>query len=274
MRFASFRIAFGLYLIWVLLLLWPWLDTLYSPLGVMPTHLIPMKSYVPFSLLQFDSPLLLRIYVGLAIFGALLFTIGYARKLGALLVFFPMWFLVHRNPLAVTEENAFLLWLLLASLLIPSGEPYSLAKKNPNWFEPRTVRMAAWFLLAVGYTYAGLYKIAQSESFWRNGTALYYVLAETNSRRMWYGEAYSLLPMFVYQVSTFLLMAIQMLSFPLLATRFTRKILWVGMVLFHLGALVFMNIAEISIGMLIVHLFMNPFLPEKSFPSSGKEKNI
>lgn len=267
MNFARFRVCLGLYLAGVLVNLWPWLDGLYSPGGWMPHGLVPRQSLVGPWLLQFDSPLLLRVYCAIGILAALVFASGKFRKAAAVILFLPLWFFFHRNPFSVTEEYAYMLWLLLATLLVPAGE----GKRDGSWRMPRELQLAAWVVLAAGYSYAGLIKVLQAESIWRDGTALYYLLAEATARRGWYGEWYSLLPMPVYQAATYLLLAVQLLALPLLANRKTRLVLWCGMGAFHLGALLFMDITSVTLGMLLVHLFVNPFSSENN-PAPGRER--
>ncbi len=276
MSFAIFRILLGLYIFGVAVELWPWLDQLYTADGWMPVVATPHASLVSFRLLAYDSPMVLRVLCGLVLLGSLFIAAGVIRKIEAVVVFSVFWFFFHRNLFAVTEEYAFVMWLLLATLVVPSGEPLRLFKKAPapGWFFPEPLRKAAWVVLAVGYTSAGLFKVFQSESFWLRGSALKYLVSEGLARRTWYGEWHAWVPDFIYIGTNWLLIAVQLFALPLLMTKKSRLFLWWSMVLFHVGAMLTLRLTSVSLGMLVFHLFIYfPFIRESS-ATPGSERKV
>jgi predicted DCC family thiol-disulfide oxidoreductase YuxK len=144
-------------------------------------------------------------------------------------------------------------WLLLACALIPPGEPLSFEQKNPEWKMPSALFWGAWALMAVGYTVSGIHKLGSPS--WVNGTAILRLLENPLARdvpwREWILEGPSVFPRLMAYSS----LVMEVFFLPLAIFRFTRPWIWLGMVSMHLGILTMVNFADLTTGVLMLHLF-------------------
>ena len=142
-----------------------------------------------------------------------------------------------------------------AVAVIPKGEPLSITKSKSEvpWAMPAILFLGAWALMSIGYTISGIDKF-QSPS-WRNGTAIYHLLENPLARDWWLRDELIKLPESIIKIKTWGVLFIEMAFLPLAIFKVTRKWIWLAMIGMHLGILMIVDFADLTIGMLMIHWF-------------------
>jgi hypothetical protein len=255
-HFAVFRIAFGGFLALWLATLVPWAADLFGDGGLAglpePARYGP-RPPSPFAagLPDAAAPCVLA---ALASLGALV-AAGVWRRTAALGLWLGFVWLHDRNPAFHSPTLAYLGWLSLALTLIPAGEPWRLSRRpsDPGWRLPPGLFGGAWWVLALSYSISGLDKL-QSLA-WRDGEALRLAMELPWARPGLARSAFLSLPDAAVHALTWAALAAELLCAPLAAWRRSRPLAWGAGLALHLGLLVLMDFPEISLGMLLVHLF-------------------
>lgn len=256
-HFALFRIAFGTYLALHFLQLVPYAGELFGAGGLLadpalnPTHgLFPS----PLSLPLDDSALVLWL-AGSALLAGL-FAAGIARHAAAVLLWFSWTALFHRNNLIANPSLAYVGLLLVLTLLVPRGEALRPAAGDPGWEMPLWVPRCAWILMAAGYSFSGLTKLGSAS--WIDGSALLRLLDNPLARPGFFRDALLALPEPLLALATWGALLAELLFVPLAFWWRTRPWAWLAMVAMHLGILLVVDFADLSLGMLMIHLFTVP----------------
>lgn len=254
-QFALFRMVLGGYLAVHFAQLIPYGTELFSNQGLLPdAQLNPLSGIFPNPLAYWDSPGDVR-FVLLALTGfSSLFMLGVFRHIAAVFLWFGWACLFNRNNLISNPSIPYVGILLLLSTLIPSGEKYSLwPRKKEPWFFPCGVYWTSWFLMAAGYTISGLIKL--SSPSWLDGTAMSHVVNNPLARPGLFRDLFLSLPDGVTRVLTWGSLLLEIVFLPLSFNRWTRLGVWTAMIGMHLGILLLVDFADLTIGMLIIHLF-------------------
>lgn len=262
--FALFRIIFGTYLLVHFIHLLPVSEELFSNQGVINSStLLPSYGKLPLHIFKYDDPLNIRYFVISLIVSSGLFTIGILRRVVSLWLFYGWMCLLNRNPLISNPSIGYIGWLLLACALIPSGERLGFLqsekdrkeyyKKYGRWEVPSILYHGMWLILGISYTASGVHKL-QCPS-WLNGTALYYVLSGPLAY-----QNNIIVELFSSNANFIQVMTLGSLVLELSALFFgtfsrTRCAYWVMFMGFHVGILMTISFADLTIGMLIPHLF-------------------
>ncbi len=253
-QFTAFRILFGTYLFVHFVHLAPWAGEIFGSSGVLkdarlnPTHgLFPNPLNLPVP----DFMLTLMI-LAMALLSAL-FTGGVYRKTAAVLLWFGWTALFHRNNLIVNPSTPYVGLLLLLSLLIPRGEPWSYGQSQQAWHMPKWVFRSVWILMAVGYSFSGFTKLFSPS--WIDGSAMQHLLENPLARPGWIRDAMLGLPDIVLAVMTWSTLVAELLFLPLALWRRGRPWIWLLLVLLHLGIIAVIDFADLSFGMLMIHFF-------------------
>lgn len=128
---------------------------------------------------------------------------------------------------------------------------------NDQWRMPESIYMVVWILMAVGYTYSGATKLASPS--WINGKALSYMLDNPLARGGAVSQVLLSLPAVLLQIATWGAMAFELCFAPLALVRRLRPWLWMGMFCMHLCLIAAVDFADLSLGMVMLHLFtFNP----------------
>lgn len=253
-QFTGFRILFGLYLIWHFATLMPYGAELFSNQGLLAdSALNPTSGLFPNPLAFWDSPTVVTIFLGLAVLAAFLFTIGVARPWMGVLLWFLSTALFHRNNLTSNPALPYLGLILLLSSLVPAGEPLSFRKSTRTWAMPKWIPLVATVLLALGYTFSGWTKLASPS--WLDGSALHHILQNPLARPSGVRDLLLDLPAQVLLIATWAALAAELLYLPLTLIRRTRPWIWLALLLMHLSLIVLIDFADLSLGMLMIHLF-------------------
>jgi len=142
-------------------------------------------------------------------------------------------------------------WLLFACGVVPYGHK---AYKRIGIDEiPRSILWVSWFLVAIGYTASGIHKL-QCPS-WIDGSALSHVLNGPLSRDNFVRDFMVSLPPTILQFLTWGSLAFEISFLPFGVFYNTRLIFWCGAMMFHIGILATVNFTDLTMGMIMIHLF-------------------
>ena len=180
---------------------------------------------------------------------------GIIRRPAALALWYGWACLLNRNIFIGNPSIPYIGWLLLASVLIPNGEPLSFSSKRSQaeWSMCAIIYWGAWGVMAFGYSLSGFHKWGSPS--WQEGSALRHVLENPLARDWPFREMALSLPEFVLQVMTWGTLAFEAGFILLCLHPRTRMGAWFGMVFLHLGILATIDFADLTIGMLLLHLF-------------------
>jgi hypothetical protein len=255
-QFGIFRIAFGAYLAAHFAHLLPYGRELFSNQGTLPDiALSPLGKLFPNVLARWDDPLHVTVFLGALTALSLLFMAGCWRRPVAVLLWYGWACLFNRNPLISNPGIPYVGLLLMLSAVVPASErwiPARLRGREPFQM-PGWAFHTAWILMAVGYTYSGLVKL-QSPS-WIDGSALWHVLNNPLARDGLFREVALSLPMPVIRGMTWGALALEIGFLPLAVWRVTRPLAWAGAVSMHLGIVTLVSFADLTLGMLMLHLY-------------------
>lgn len=255
-QFAAFRIVLGIYLALHFAALVPYAPELFSRNGVLPdARLNFTHGILPNPLEHLDTPAFATGFVAALALLAVVLATGRARRESAVLLWYGSACLFNRNNLMSNPSLPYIGSLLLLTATVPLGEPMvAFKRKAADWFFPVWTFRTAWILMAVGYTYSGLDKWITSPS-WQDGTALLHVvnlpLAQPGPMR----ELVASLPDFALAGMTYGALALEVGFLPLALFRKSRPWVWSATTAMHLGIMLLVSFADLSLGMLMVHLF-------------------
>ena len=253
-QFTVFRIVFGLYLAVHFLTLMPYAGELFGASG-----LIADAGMNPTAGL-FPTPFAWALSDGLSVFligglavCSLLFAGGLGRPWTAVVLWFGWSALFHRNNLIANPSIPYVGLLLMLCALVPKGEPLSRGGTREAWSMPRWVWRCAWVLMAVGYTFSGWTKL--SSPSWVDGSAMRFLLENPLARDAWMRDLMVMLPDSLLMGMTWLTLLAELLFLPLAIWGRSRPWIWLLLVGMHLGIIAVVDFADLSLGMLMIHLF-------------------
>ena len=258
LQFSMFRILFGLYLSIFFFAVLPHGETLFSSNGMLPDvkHNLTY-GYFPNLLVIADSPAVIYCWIlSLAVL-ALFFSLGVFRRAAAVLLWYGLTCLVNRNEMFWSPAMPFLGWLLLASALVPSGEPYCLIapkRSASDWQMPKELFWGASLIMALSYSVSGLFKLLSPS--WVEGTAITQALDWMWSRDWFYVDFFLALPDIFRRCIAWFALFLELLYAPMCISRFGRKICWFAMVGMHINLLLLLDLVDLTIGVLFMHFFV------------------
>lgn len=249
LQYAIVRILLGLYLATFFALLVPHAATIYGRDGMF--HMLDTT--------PFPNPLLVDVALAPPLFMAVFAVLGLAyaaglqRKALALLLWYGWACLINRLPFITIPSEGYVGWLLLASILIPFGEPLTPAKPDPRWALPGGILVGAWVVQALSYSASGVGKLWSPS--WIDGSALSLILEGPLVRPTGLADLLATLPPIVLRTLTWMFLALEVMVAPLSLTAWGRPCAWGAMVSVHLVMLVLVDITAVSLGMLVFHAF-------------------
>lgn len=256
-QFVFFRMALGAYLLWHFAVLLPDAVEIFSSEGVLSdpaaNFTYPLALWNP--LAWWNGPVFVTVWVGLCAVASLLFLLGWRREWMALILWFGWACLFNRNNFISNPSIPYIGMLLLLCALIPAGEPLRLDRRQPQspWRMPVMIPVVAWVLMAVGYTFSGLDKLASPS--WQDGSALRHLLENPLARDNWMREGMLALPGGLIACLTWGVLIAEITFAPLCLWRRGRAIAWTVMLAMHFGILTVVAFADLSLGMVMLHLF-------------------
>jgi len=258
-QYSLFRVLFGAYLFVHFVDLIPWGAELFSNQGVIPqASMSPIIFLFPNILALWDTPMTVTVMLLTAVGLSVLFTVGWYDRLAAVGIWYIWACLFGRNPLIANPGLPYIGWMLLTHACLPSA-PYGswAARERPDpgnaWRMPDAIYAAAWILMAVGYSYSGIYKLMSPS--WLDGTALMRVMENPLARPGLIRELFLLLPDPLLRGITWSALALECGFAPLALFSRLRPWLWAGMLTMHVALMFVIDFADLSFGMVILHLF-------------------
>ena len=269
-HFSVMRMILGFYLTLHFSHLIFWAPELFSRVGVVNDHsLNPTSKIFPNLLYIFDQPIFTQFFLIFLVLISLLFTLGVKRNWMALILWYGWACLFNRNILIGNPGMPFIGLLLLFIAIIPKGEPWAREKTNSQFKFPKEIHTALWLLLALGYTVSGLHKVGAPS--WINGMALQYILENPLARDTVLRDILLQVPILL-MISTWLALGLEILYLPLSLFKRLRPFVWLSMVGMHIGILLTIDFADLTIGVLMIHLFT--FDSRWLLPAKREEKPI
>lgn len=233
------RVVCGIYLIVHFAMLLPWGAELFSSRGVLPDGTAsPLLHAFPNVLTLADGPGVVLALLVIALLASVLFAAGVYDRAAAVVVWYVLACLFGRNPLIANPSLPFVGWMLLAHAFVR---------------DERTSRIAAWIVMAAGYSYSGWTKLISPS--WADGTALARVLENPLARPIFVRDLVLSMPDLMLQLATWGTLALELLYAPLALSRRARPVIWTLMLAMHLGLMVVIDFAELSFSMVLLHLF-------------------
>jgi predicted DCC family thiol-disulfide oxidoreductase YuxK len=258
-QYSVYRFVFGGYLAIHFAQLLPWGAELFSSGGMLPdADASPLYPLFPNLLFVWDPPLAVVGLLALGIALAIAFALGAADRLAALGLWYVWACLFTRNPLIANPSLPFVGWLLLAHACIP-GKPYGAlaarGRADPagGWSMPEKIFLAAWIVMAVGYSYSGYTKLISPS--WRAGTAIARVLENPLARDVPLRTLLLALPEPLVHVWTWGALALELAFAPFALFARLRPWVWLALLGMHLSLVGLIDFADLSMGMVMLHGF-------------------
>ena len=258
-QYSLFRAVFGLYLFVHFVELVPRGAELFSNRGVLPhAAASPLIHLFPNVLALWDAPIFIECLLIIAAGLSFLFAAGQWDRVAALSLWYLWACLFGRDPLIANPALPYVGWLLLAHVFLPPA-PYGswAARGRPDprgaWHMPQAIYLLAWLLMALGYTYSGCTKLVSPS--WLDGTALARVLENPLARPGLLRDTLLVMPRGLLRVFTWGALGLELSFAPLALVRRLRRWVWSAMLAMHFGLFLLINFADLSAGMVILHLF-------------------
>jgi hypothetical protein len=243
---AAWRLLLGASLVWFGVSLWPYLDELFTTSGLQmrDVHWFGLKPSIAIH----------AAWVTL-LTCAVLVSVGRFVPLAAAIAWLLSMLLWWQNGLSRSPEMTLVHLSLLLLVLAPATPrwPWSTDRKGL----PPLLRAVAWGAFAVVYGTSGYTKLTYNDSSWVDGSALQHVFNESSFRRLWYGDLFANDRFrFFLVIGTHASLALEA-GAPLLAWFHRgRCLLWVASMGMHALALLFLNLTEVSVHMIVFHLVL------------------
>jgi predicted DCC family thiol-disulfide oxidoreductase YuxK len=258
-QYSLFRAIFGSYLFVHFAGLVPWGPELFSNRGVLPDgSASPLLHLFPNILALADSPIVVQGLLLLAAGLSLLFATGWRDRTAALLLWCLWTSFFGWNPLIANPSLPYVGWLLLAHAALPAA-PYGSwaargrADPRGSWKMLPPIFLVAWILMAAGYTYSGFVKLGSPS--WVDGSALARVLENPLARPGTARDLLLALPAGLLRLATWGALALEISFAPLALFRRLRPWVWTAMMAMHLGLFLVIRFADLTAGMVMLHLF-------------------
>ena len=272
-QYSLFRLLFGLYLAVHFGHLSFYAAEVFSASGMLPeAHTSPLFAFAPSLLHLGDAPWFVVALTLTGVAAAVAFAAGRFDKLAAAWMMLLLVSLFARNPLIANPALPYVGLMLLAHLFVPPAPYGSLAARGrpdpaAGWIMPRHVFGALTIVLCLSYSYSGYTKLLSPA--WVSGETVALVLNNPLARDWFVRDAALWLPDAVPQLVTWFILYVELLFAPLFVLPIPRLRLWLwtGMLVVHLGFLLLLSFADLTIPMLLFHLlvFDPAWLPARSF---------
>jgi len=236
----------------------PFVTNYFSDEGVLSGHTEFLRHGYRFTVLDyFGSPIYILIFYSLLIASTLSLLLGKYTRFSAIAAFILLSSFHEKNPLVLNSGDTLMRLMLFYLILAPSGKCFSLDSRKKHktgqqyFIWPRRLIQIQ---LALVYLFAFLPK---SGATWRNGTAVYYFLANSAFARFNFEFLGNYMGLVGFMTSATLLIE---LLFPILIWfKSTRNYMLFAGILLQSSILITSNITFFSLIMIVVHLaFVEP----------------
>lgn len=257
---SVFRIVFSSYFVWMHATLLVSIPVLFGEAGIPKDYFL---NYYKNSFLQSIYNLPDAFFITLMIiniFLAVYYAFGRSKRIAMFGCWLCMGLIFIRIPISRSIHIPYLGHMMLLSLFIPDPK----SKKQFNIldydFMPKDVRITAWILFGGTYLASAFFKIMTVE--WQQGKALFYVFQDIMPRQNFFKTFISGQPL-ILGVIGYIVLLIEGLGWLMMFNRKSRFIILTLSALFHCGILLSFRMGELSIGMLVFHVFLLSSLFEK-----------
>jgi len=253
-----FRIGLGAYLFVHFAHLIPWAMEVFGNGGlVSAAQNSPLIGIFPNPLALLDNEYVLISLLLTGLVSGLLITAGKWDRIAALVSALILAWLYQRNPLIANPSLPLVGWMLVAHCFVKQtgiGKLTSASQSNPDysWRLPNSIWIAAWIVLAVAYSYSGYTKLLSPS--WVDGSAISIVLENPLAREHFLRSLLLSFDPWVLQWLTWGITAIELLFLVLILYKPLRIFAWTFMLFVQFGFLIFLNFADLTFPMLLIHL--------------------
>jgi predicted DCC family thiol-disulfide oxidoreductase YuxK len=256
-QYSVFRALLGAYVIVHFLMLIPYGAEVFGAGGAIArAEYSPLMGVLPNPLAISDAPWAVTTLLSIGAASGILLAIGWFDRAASVLAAIVLAWLYQRNPLIANPSLPLLGWVLIVHAFTPPRPYGSLAAKlkgaDPAWRLPNHLFAAVWIVLAVSYSYSGYTKLFSPA--WVHGDAIRLVFENPLARDHWLRDLVLALPPIFLDLLTSSVLYVELLFAPLALFRCLRPALWVAMLVAQLGFLCFLNFADLTAPMLLVHL--------------------
>jgi hypothetical protein len=257
--YSCFRATLGVYLTVHFIALIRWGAETFSSEGILAHgDASPLLRAFPNILAVVDSPTAVTALLASAALASMFFTIGLWDRPAAIWCWYSLACLFGRNPLTANPSLPYVGWMLLAHQFLPGRPEGSRAARFAGgnllaWRMPQPVQQAAWIVMALSYSYGGWTKL--SSPSWIDGSAFAELLNNPLARPTALREMLLACPDWIHQSLTWSALALELLFAPLALSARMRPWVWLAMVGMHVGLLVLIDFADLTVGMLLMHAF-------------------
>lgn len=256
-QYSAYRALLGSYLCVHFGMLLPYAAEVFAAGGtVAHGSLSPLFGVLPNPLQLHDGPWAVTALLVLGVLCGAAVAVGWGDRTAAVLTALILGWLYQRNPLIANPSLPLVGWLLVLHAFVPP-RPYGslagrLAGTDHGWRLPGHLFLAAWVVLALSYSHSGWTKLASPS--WVDGDTIRLVLENPLARDHFLRAWMLATPPMVLIVLTWLVLLAELLFAPLALIRGVRPWIWLVMLLAQIGFLVFLNFADLTFPMLLVHL--------------------
>lgn len=257
-QYSMFRAFLGAYLAVHFAMLLPWGAEIFSSSGMLAAGR-GSPLLLPFHLFAWaDSAAFVVGALAAGAAASIALAVGWHDRIAAAILALLWASCVGRNPLISNPGIPYVGWMLVAHTIVPPAPFGSVAARGRvdpggGWTMPRTLWIGAWALMAAGYSYSGVTKLASPS--WRDGSALAAVLENPLARPTFLRDAALALPDWLLRSATWGALALEIAVVPLAFVSRARPFLWTALLAMHLGLMVLVDFADLSLGMVALHAF-------------------
>lgn len=258
-QYSVFRFILGTYLAVHFFALLPYGDELFSNQGILgDPEASPLFALFPSVLWISDAPVVVLMLIGAGAALSTLLAIGAQDRVCSVLLWW-IWASLHaRNPLISNPSLPYIGLILMLHALLPSApfgswDAYRRKDRNPTWHYSQSVAAVAWWSLMIGYSYSGYTKLVSPS--WLSGDAVVAVLQNPLARDTSLRTLLLALPGPLLRGLTWSALALELCAAPLAIITRVRPWIWLALVGMHLGLIVVVDFADLSMGMLLMHAF-------------------
>ncbi len=254
--------AFAVYLTLYQILMLPYMKELYSNSGIVLHPRWNWSSkYFPNILLQGNTAQLIQILSIIGILSSLLLFLPTLQKISAAVLFFLHWYFFNLNNFTLAPQYPYIGWLLLALVFLPIK-----LKNKEQIINFQMIQFSARLILSLTYLSIFFDRIFLPE--WQSGFALKVIFTDFPVSTLLGKTIFNFLSqkaLFIFNwltLLTYFLGAIGMLQ----PKRKGQLIGWLSITLLHISSLILLKLTQVSLGMLLFHLFcFNPFWLKETF---------
>lgn len=234
-QFTLFRTIFGAYLSYHFYEILPYAEELFTSHGMIshPEYLPAYNLVKYFTLIDNNIQIFILTLIALSV----MLSLGYLHKAGIIILWLGWVYLFNKNVFIANPGIPYVGILLLVCAM-------------PNH---RHMKWVVWFLMMMGYTVSGIHKL-QCQS-WLDGTVLLHIVASPIARNNIFTHCFFMLPLGIIKIFTWGSLLLESTSLIFGIFYHTRKWYWLALVSMHCTVLLLINFTDLTLGVLMMHVY-------------------